>query len=338
MLAPYCSGCAVGHGDYTEVTSMDAMPKLKVGIIGSGKIGTDLLIKIMRSPFLRCDLFVGRDASSHGLRKALSLGVPISDQSLRAFADVELDLVFDATSAHYHPEHASYFKARGIKVIDMTPAQVGGFCIPALDVDNAISQDNINMVTCGGQASVPVATTLARTFSGIEHIEVQSLVAKDSVGPGTLANLDEYYSTTARALSQYSGIQSVKVDLQVERSNWKPDMLTLIRTHFRDNADCDTTELFGPLSELLDKIRLYASGYTIVGTPAFNQGALEILICVRGRGDWIPCHAGNLDIINCAAIAVAERFAVRVSLLNQRRQQNHRYDEAIRQQVLSAGR
>lgn len=288
---------------------MDVMPKLKVGIIGSGKIGTDLLIKIMRSPLLECELFVGRDMNSKGLAKARSLGVATSDQSLKAFDQVELDLIFDATSAHYHPEHARYFKARGIKVIDMTPARVGEFCIPAVDGDSAINHENINMVTCGGQASVPIATTLAKVFDGIEHLEVKSLVAKDSVGPGTLANLDEYYSTTAKALTQYSAIPSVSVDLRVENSSWKPDMLTKVRAYFTDNQDCDLDALYEPLSTLQDRVRLYAQGYNIVGTPAFKQGALDILVCVRGNGDWIPSHAGNLDIINCAAIAIAERHA-----------------------------
>lgn len=309
---------------------MDIMPKLKVGIIGSGKIGTDLLIKIIRSPLLDCELFVGRDLKSKGLAKAASLGIRTSDQSLKAFDDVDLDLVFDATSAQYHPDHARYFKAKGVKAVDMTPARVGGFCVPAVDGDCAITQDNINMVTCGGQASIPIATTLAKVFDGIEHLEVKSLVAKDSVGPGTLANLDEYYATTARALTQYSAIPSVNVDLSVENSAWKPDMLTRIRAYFSDNQDCDLKALYQPLATLQDRVRLYAQGYNIVGTPTFREGALDTLVCVRGNGDWIPSHAGNLDIINCAAIAIAERYAALEGLHRSRNKpQRGRYMDKV---------
>ncbi|WP_052691773.1 acetylating acetaldehyde dehydrogenase [Teredinibacter purpureus] len=282
--------------------------KLRVGIIGSGKIGTDLLIKIQRSKQLQCDLFVGRNLDSPGIKKAQSLGVKVSDKSLQAFKDYEgkLDLVFDATSAAHHREHAIYFEREGIKAIDLTPAKVGRFCIPTIDADAVTHEPNINMVTCGGQASIPVINTLSKTYSDITKLEVRSHLAADSVGPGTLANIDEYYTSTASAISAYSCVQDVLVDLQLEKSKWKPDMLTCIRAY---TDDSDLSKLYEPLQQRVAEVRKQVPGYNIVGTPTYKNGAIELLVSVRGQGDWIPAYAGNLDIINCAAIAIAENYA-----------------------------
>jgi len=283
--------------------------KLKVGIIGSGKIGTDLLIKILRSKYMQCDLFVGRSNDSPGIRKARSMGVTVSDQSIQAFYDhpTHIDLVFDATSAEYHKRHAVFFREAGIKAIDLTPAKVGSFCVPTIDADIVTREPNVNMVTCGGQASLPIIHTLANVYSDISKIAICSHLAEDSIGPGTLANLDEYYSSTASAITAYSRIQNVEVNLQVEKSAWKPDMLTIIRA-YTDDSDLD--KLYGPLMKRLADVRQHVPGYNIVGTPRYVNGAVETIISVRGQGDWIPAHAGNLDIINCAALAIAEKYAM----------------------------
>jgi len=287
--------------------------KLNVGIIGSGKVGTDLLIKVLRSRHLHCDLFVGRNLESEGIQKAKSLGVNISDKSIRAFEQhsPKLDLVFDATSASHHVEHAAYFRSAGIKAIDLTPAKVGRFCVPSIDSEVINTEHNINMVTCGGQASIPVIHTLSKVYPRISQLEVKSHLASDSIGPGTLQNIDEYYSSTASAISAYSCIQNVSVDLKVEDSAWKPDMLTVIRAH-TDDGDID--KLYKPLQERLMQVRKHVPGYNIVGTPQYKDGAVEILISVRGQGDWIPAHAGNLDIINCAALAIAENYAEHIGI------------------------
>ncbi len=283
-------------------------PKLSVAIIGSGKIGTDLLIKTTKSPWLRCDLFIGRDPNSHGLTKARSLGIPVSDRSIDALDQMASppQLIFDATSAEYHRRHAPRLLNAGIRAVDLTPARVGKLCVPALNADAILRAPNVNMVTCGGQASIPVIATLAQCIPGIRHVEVSSLLAEDSVGPGTLANIDDYYATTAGAIKAYSGIGSVDVQLVVEKSSWKPDMLTTIRASV---GDCDMESVYAGLARCLGMVRTYVQGYHIVGTPRLHNGILEIMVSVRGAGDWIPSHAGNLDIINCAAIAVAEKYA-----------------------------
>lgn len=302
---------------------MGITSKLNVGIIGTGKLGTDLLIKVQRSNYLQCGLFVGRDLNSPGLLKARSLGINISDASIDAFknSSIKFDLVFDATSAEHHRFHSHYFQSAGIKAIDLTPAKVGKFCVPSIDSDIVTIADNVNMVTCGGQASIPVIHAISQVFSDIYKVEIKSHLAEDSVGPATLANIDDYYASTAMAISAYSGIEDVTVNLQVERSVWKPDMLTIIRA-YTENTDVE--KLYLPLQERLTEVRKYVPGYHIVGTPSYREGAIEILISIRGLGDWIPSHAGNLDIINCAAIATAERYAKSLGVLPDKSTSNNR--------------
>ncbi len=287
--------------------------KLNIGIIGSGKVGTDLLIKVLKSEYLHCGLFVGRNLQSEGMKKAMSLGVIVSDQSIDAFklSRDSFDLVFDATTAEHHRKHAEYFRRASIKAIDLTPAKAGRYCVPTIDANDVMNEANVNMVTCGGQASIPVVHTLSKVYPHIHRVDVQSRLAADSVGPGTLANIDDYYSSTSSAISAYSCIQNVNVELQVEQSVWKPDMLTIIRA-YTDDTDLD--KLYGPLQQRLAEIRKQVPGYNIVGTPVYKDGAVEVVVSVRGQGDWIPAHAGNLDIINCAALAIAEQYARHVGV------------------------
>lgn len=287
--------------------------KLDVGIIGTGKIGTDLLFKILKSPHLNCSLFVGRNHDSEGMRQAQQLGIKVSNRSVDAFgADPQAcDLVFDATSARGHRENAPVFGALGIKVIDLTPAQIGPFCIPTINANQILQCDNVNMVTCGGQASIPVLNIVASVFNNIEYVGIESHLAEDSVGQATLDNIDDYFETTASAISVFTGIdkEHVGVDLSVEKSAWKPDMLTTLRVKV---GDADIHQLFGPLQLRLAALREYVPGYNIIGTPSYRDNVLEIIVSIRGQGDWIPEHAGNLDIINSAAINIAEMYALHV--------------------------
>lgn len=287
---------------------MDKHSKLNVAIIGTGKIGTDLLIKIKRSDYLHCEIVVGRNSSSDGMKKAKQLGVRTSDKSIAAFDNLDnIDVVFDATSAEHHIQHAPVFQAKGIKAIDLTPAKVGMFCVPSIDAEVILEHDNVNMVTCGGQAAIPIIEALSRSVGSIQKVGIESHLSEDSVGPATLANIDAYYESTARAIRCYSGISDVQVDLSVEKSGWKPDMLTKISARCEP---CDLEAVYPALHNRLEQVREYVPGYHIVGTPLYREGCIEVLVSVRGRGDWVPSHAGNLDIINCAAINIAERYAL----------------------------
>lgn len=288
--------------------STDVMNKLRIGILGTGNIGTDLLIKVLRSDFLECICFAGRNPGSPGMLKAVSLGVNVSDKGIDAFIDknLECDLVFDATSALDHYRHARTFSVLGIKAIDMTPAHIGEFCVPSINPDIINTEPNVNMVTCGGQASIPPIYALSTELSSIEKVEISSLLASDSVGPATLANIDKYYASTAKAVKEYSGAREVSVELNVDESEIKPDMRTRIRVHSND-AITDST--INTLNEFIKKVQTYVPGYKLDKAPSYGDGYIELFIVVRGRGDWVPKHAGNLDIINCAAIEIAEKFA-----------------------------
>lgn len=282
--------------------------RLRVGIIGTGKIGVDLLVKVRRSPYLECVIFAGRNLQSSGMRYAADLGVPVSDKGINAFFEVEnrCDIVFDATSAAHHIEHAQIFDELDMLAIDMTPSQIGECCVPALGLDEVLANKNISMISCGGQSSIPVANVLANTIAGVTRIAVKSIVSPNSIGPGTLANLDEYYHNTKAGLKKYTGINVFDVELLVDEVNLETPMLTSV-TAYCDSVDIDALQV--PLETMLSKIRAYVPGYKLLSAPVLIEGGVRVDLSVEGLGDYLPKYAGNLDIINCAAIAVAEHYA-----------------------------
>lgn len=287
------------------------MQKLKVAILGTGNIGTDLLMKIMRSNYIECSLFAGRNLNSKGMSKALSLGIPLSDKGIDAFIENPncCDLVFDATSASSHIEHAPIFAKLGILAIDMTPAKIGILTIPAVNLNEAITTTNVNMITCGGQASIPIAYAISQTIKKIEYIEVVSTISSKSAGPGTRINIDEYIETTEKALSKFTNCDNVKSILNLNPAVPQIDMNTTIYVQV-EKPDMKAVEI--AINAMLDKIKQYVPGYNIVLGPVYDNGKIVVTIKVQGMGDYLPKYAGNLDIINCAAIAVAEEFAKKI--------------------------
>lgn len=294
-------------------TECEASSRLRVGIIGTGKIGVDLLVKVRRSPWLECVIFSGRNLQSSGMCYAADLGVPVSDQGINAFfkATNRCDIVFDATSAAHHIEHAQIFDELGMLAIDMTPSQIGECCVPALGMNEVLENKNISMISCGGQSSIPVARALAKTIPCVTKIAVKSIVSPNSIGPGTLANLDEYYQNTKAGLKKYTGITEVDVELLVDDVNIETRMLTSV-TAFCDSVDLDALQV--PLAVMLQKIQAYVPGYKLESEPMLVDGGIRVDLSVEGLGDYLPKYAGNLDIINCAAIAVAEHYAEAVLL------------------------
>lgn len=288
--------------------------KLRIGILGTGNIGTDLLIKVLRSDLLECVAFVGRNLNSTGMRKALELGVPISDKSINAFSDglFDVDLVFDATSAAQHQKHAPIFKQLGILAIDMTPSQVGDLCVPAINLADCSNSKNLNMITCGGQSSLPIAHTLKQVVPDISYIEVVSAISSSSAGPGTRANLDEYINNTEAALLHFTGCESAKVILNLNPAMPNIDMQTTI---FAKVDDCNIDKVKLAIDECVSNIQQYVPGYRLVVGPVFESGRIMVMVRVSGLGDYLPSYAGNLDIINCAAIAMAEEYTKRALVL-----------------------
>ncbi|MES2264498.1 MAG: acetaldehyde dehydrogenase (acetylating) [Pseudomonadota bacterium] len=290
---------------------MTSTDKLKIAIIGSGNIGTDLMIKVMRSKHMVCTLFAGRNFNSAGMKRASQLGVPISDRGIEAIiADPSIcDVVFDATSAQAHAAHWAALEKLGKTVIDMTPAKLGDFCIPAINAQACLDtgNGNINMITCGGQSSIPIANAISQVHSEIEYIEVASSIASRSAGPATRANLDEYIETTEEALQRFSGARRTKAILILNPANPPIDMQTTI---YAKIANPDIPALRAAVEAMVAQLKIYVPGYQLIVPPTIEGGRVITTIKVMGAGDYLPQYAGNLDIINCAAIAMAEMIAV----------------------------
>ncbi|MBA0884384.1 acetaldehyde dehydrogenase (acetylating) [Flavobacterium undicola] len=288
------------------------MKKLKVAILGSGNIGTDLLIKIQRSEFLECVLFIGRNLSSSGMAKAIAMGVKVSDESINAIVKNSdlVDLVFDATSAKDAKIHWDILDKLGKIVVDMTPAKLGIFCIPAVNLDEVVEHRNVNMITCGGQASIPIAHVIGKTQKNVEYIEVVSSIASRSAGPATRLNLDEYVDTTENGVKHFSNAPRTKAILNLNPANPCIDMQTTIFAQV-ENPDMDYLQK--EIDVMIKKIQEYVPGYSLLVPPVFENGRIVIMVKAQGLGDYLPKYAGNLDIINCAAIAVAEQYSKKIN-------------------------
>ena len=282
--------------------------KLKIAILGSGNIGTDLLIKVLRSPYLECCAFIGRNLASPGMLKAHSLGVNVSADGINYIINNPgcCDLVFDATSAMSHSEHAPILKNLNKRVIDLTPAKIGLMCVPSVNIADSISENNVNMVTCGGQASIPIAYAIGKTQSDVDYIEVVSSISSRSAGPATRQNLDEYIKTTEDGLKAFSGAKKTKAILNLNPAEPCVDMQATILAKVKHP---DIPKLSEMLSPLVENIRKYVPGYEIIVGPMIENNRIVVMVRVRGLGDYLPAYAGNLDIINCAAIAMAEEYA-----------------------------
>jgi acetaldehyde dehydrogenase len=282
--------------------------KYRVAILGSGNIGTDLLIKVQRSRNLECVAFIGRSLSSQGMSTALKLGAKVSDQSVQFVIDnaEKIDLVFDATSAKDHSLHAPIFKNLHIRCIDLTPAKIGPMCIPSVNSGDCLNEVNINMVSCGGQASIPIAVAISNTHNNIDYIEVVSSIASKSAGPATRLNLDEYIKTTELGLKNFSGAKKTKTILILNPATPCINMTTTILAKVK-NPNIKALEL--ELDEISKKVQSYVPGYELILGPLLENNRIVIIFKIKGLGDYLPEYAGNLDIINCAAIAMAEEYA-----------------------------
>jgi acetaldehyde dehydrogenase (acetylating) len=283
---------------------------LKVAILGSGNIGTDLLIKVMRSPYLECTRFIGRNLNSPGMNKASSLGVTISDLGINEITKNPncCDLVFDATSALDHQYHWSLLKVMGKIVVDMTPSRVGEMSIPAINLYECLNFQNVNMVTCGGQASIPMAHCIGQVHHRVDYIEVISSIASKSAGPATRLNIDEYVETTEKGIKTFSRCHNSKAMLILNPAQPSVNMQTTI---FARVQKPDLIALTEKIMKMVEKIRSYVPGYELIVPPAFVNDRIVIMVRVQGLGDYLPKYSGNLDIINCAAIAMAEEYSKR---------------------------
>ncbi len=284
--------------------------KLKIAIVGTGNIGTDLMVKVMRSEHMTCTLFAGRNLNSAGMKRANALGVPISDRGIEAIVNNPkiCNVVFDCTNAHAHAEHWVILNALGKTVIDMTPAKLGELCVPAINADECLATGarNINMITCGGQSSIPIAYAISQVHNEIDYIEVASSIASRSAGPATRHNIDEYIDTTQGAIQTLTGAKRAKAILILNPANPAIDMQTTI---YAKIFKPDLPAIQASVAAMVEKLKQYVPGYQLIVPPTAEGDKVIITVKVVGAGDYLPQYAGNLDIINCAAIAMAERIA-----------------------------
>lgn len=288
---------------------MEAGRPLKVAIIGTGNIGSDLLYKVQRSPVLECGLFTGRNRDSEGIRRAQAMGVPTSFDSIKAIIDNPdcCDLVFDTTTAAYHAEHVAILKKLKKFSIDLTPSRLGVMCVPAINLREALTADDVNLVTCGGQTLIPIAKAVMDICPETTYIEVVGSIASRSAGPGTRANIEEYIQTTTDAIKRFSGVPQAKAILILNPA--EPSIL-MHNTLYALGVNPDKLPaLREEIARVCATIQAYVPGYRVALAPIIENGKVIITIEVVGRGDFLPAYAGNLDIITCAAIRVAEEYA-----------------------------
>lgn len=282
--------------------------KIKVGIIGTGNIGTDLLIKCNKSRIVEPVIFVGRRKESNGIDIANRLGINTSIDGIDFFKNNKnyCDVVFDCTDAFSAKVNNEVFKEQGIKVIDLTPAKLGEMCIPLINDELIITDNNINMITCGGQSSIPILHLISKYCEELEYIEVVSQISSKSAGLATRINIDEYIHTTEDAIKKFTRVKSCKVILNLNPAEPCVDMQT---TMFLKHKEVNLRDLLGQLNNKIKEINTYVPNYELTSLPSINDNNILILsIKVKGSGDYLPPYAGNLDIINCAALKIIEKL------------------------------
>lgn len=285
------------------------MEKLKVGIIGTGNIGTDLLFKINKSELLECTLFMGRREDSEGIKIAKRMGINTSVNSINTLTDNPnmCDLVFDATSASVHLYNAPILEGLGIYAIDLTPARIGKMCVPAVNIDECIGLKNVNMVTCGGQGTIPIISAIRTIHPDIKYTEIVASIASKSAGMGTRNNIDEFTQTTKDAIIEVGGVTSAKAIITLNPAEPPKYMHNTIYMKI-DKPNIDA--MIEAVKIMETEVQKYVPGYKVLLCPTYENGRVTTMVQVTGTGDFLPLYAGNLDIITCAAIRVAEQYAL----------------------------
>ncbi len=281
------------------------MKKVKVAIIGPGNIGSDLMYKVFRSDTPEMSYMAGI-VESEGIIRARQFGVKTSIEGIDPILeDNEIKIVFEATSAKAHLANAPRLKAAGKIAIDLTPAAVGPYVVPCVNLDKLSEEVNFNMVTCGGQATVPIAYAINRAADS-EYTEIVSCISSKSAGQGTRANIDEFTETTAKALETLGGADKGKAIIILNPAE-PPIMMT--NTIYSIVRRPDENAIRESVCQIIEQIQKYVPGYRLRTPPILDGNKVTAIIEVEGAGDFLPKYSGNLDIINSAAIEVAEKIA-----------------------------
>ncbi|WP_233835825.1 acetaldehyde dehydrogenase (acetylating) [Paraburkholderia sp. ZP32-5] len=304
---------------------MEHNGKIKAAIIGSGNIGTDLMIKILRhAQHLELGAMVGIDPASEGLARAGRLGVPVTAQGIDGLLAMpgfgEIRVAFDATSAGAHKRHDALLREHGVRLVDLTPAAIGPFVVPVVNLDAHIGAPNLNMVTCGGQATIPIVAAVSQVAK-VHYAEIVASISSRSAGPGTRANIDEFTETTSRAIEVVGGATRGKAIIVLNPA--EPPLI------MRDTVYClselaDTEAIEASIDRMSARVQAYVPGYRLKQRVQFERVELpltvpgvgriaglktSVFLEVEGAAHYLPSYAGNLDIMTSAALACGERIA-----------------------------
>jgi len=288
------------------------MEKIKCALIGPGNIGTDLLAKLQRSPVLEPVWMVGIDPDSDGLKRAREMGIKTTadgvDGLLPHVVADGVQIVFDATSAYVHAENSRKVNALGALMIDLTPAAIGPFCVPPVNLVEHIGKGemNVNMVTCGGQATIPIVAAVSRV-QPVAYGEIVATVSSKSAGPGTRKNIDEFTRTTASAVEKVGGAKKGKAIIILNPA--EPPLIMRDTVHCLTETAPDQEKITASIHQMLAEVQKYVPGYHLVNGPVFDGNRVSVFLEVEGLGDYLPKYAGNLDIMTAAAARTAEMFA-----------------------------
>ncbi|SDH61901.1 acetaldehyde dehydrogenase [Aneurinibacillus thermoaerophilus] len=283
------------------------MSKMKAAIIGSGNIGTDLMYKLERSEVIELTTMIGIDPESDGLKRAKDRGYQVCSNGIQAIIDSPdlADIVFDATSAKTHVRHAKVLKELGKLTIDLTPAARGPFVSPAVNLGANLHAKNVNMITCGGQATIPIVHAVNRV-ADVSYAEIVATISSKSAGPGTRANIDEFTITTSRGIEQVGGADRGKAIIILNPA--EPPIL-MRDTVYCEVKNMDQEAIRRSIYDMVEIMQQYVPGYRLKQAPLFDENRVTVFLEVEGAGDYFPKYAGNLDIMTAAATRVAEDFA-----------------------------
>lgn len=291
------------------------MKKTGVAIIGPGNIGSDLMFKVFRSRNLEMRLMAGI-VQSPGIERAAQLGIETTtegiDALLRRKDELGIRIVFDATGAAPHLRHAPLLEKAGLYAIDLTPAAVGPYLVPSVNPERLDgSVRNVNMVTCGGQATIPIVHAVARV-AGAAYAEIVSAISSKSAGPGTRANIDEFTTTTAKALEVVGGADRGKAIIILNPAEPPIMMSNTVYVRIKDRSEGILERITASVNEMVAEMQRYVPGYRLRVPPLLDGDKVTVCVQIEGAGDFLPVYSGNLDIINAAAIAAAEKIADRL--------------------------
>lgn len=284
------------------------MERIKVGIIGSGNIGTDLMMKIMRSPYLEMSVLIGIDPHSEGLKLAREAGIETISTGIEGFLEnpERAKILFDATSAKAHLHHVEAVKDFNIRIIDLTPAAVGPFVAPTVNLTAHLEEPVVNMITCGGQATIPIVHAI-HSVQAVEYAEIIATIASRSAGPGTRANIDEFTQTTARAIEQVGGAEKGKAIIILNPAEPPLLMRDTVMCLLKEDGEAEAISV--AIKNMVSKVNDYVPGYRLKMDPLIEGKKVTVFLEVQGLGDYLPIYAGNLDIMTAAALKVGEEIA-----------------------------